>query len=103
MGQIVDKFVRELELQLVERKVVITVTLAARAYLAKKGYDPMNGARPLGRLIQDEVKRPLTDELLFGRLADGGAVEVDAKDDKLVFNYPGAAATPAAAPAAAPA
>jgi ATP-dependent Clp protease ATP-binding subunit ClpA len=88
MAQIVDKFVTELGTQLAERKVNITVTPAARAYLAKKGYDPMNGARPLGRVIQDEVKRPLTDELLFGRLAEGGSVEVDAKDDKLVFNFP---------------
>jgi ATP-dependent Clp protease ATP-binding subunit ClpA len=87
MSQIVDKFVAELGTQLAERKVNITVTPAARAYLAKKGYDPMNGARPLGRVIQDEVKRPLTDELLFGRLAEGGAVEVDAKDDKLIFNF----------------
>src|SRR5262249_42246144 len=80
MSQIVDKFVRELGTQLEEKKVTITVTPAARAYLGKKGHDPMNGARPLGRLIQDEVKRPLTDELLFGRLAEGGSVEVDAKD-----------------------
>src|SRR5262249_43703700 len=78
MGQIVDKFVRELEAQLAERKVKIALSEAARAYLAKKGYDPMNGARPLGRLIQDEVKRPLTDQLLFGSLVDGGAVSIDA-------------------------
>ena len=54
-------------------------TDAARAYLAKKGYDPMNGARPLGRVIQDEVKRPLTDEMLFGKLASGGSVRVDGR------------------------
>jgi ATP-dependent Clp protease ATP-binding subunit ClpA len=88
MSQIVDKFVGELGNQLGERKVQITVTPAARALLAKKGYDPMNGARPLGRVIQDEVKRPLTDELLFGRLAEGGAVEVDAEGDQLTFRYP---------------
>jgi ATP-dependent Clp protease ATP-binding subunit ClpA len=98
MAQIVDKFVRELGTQLAEKKVTITVTPAARDYLGKKGHDPMNGARPLGRVIQDEVKRPLTDELLFGRLADGGTVEVDLQGDKLVFNFPG---TPVAAPAAA--
>jgi ATP-dependent Clp protease ATP-binding subunit ClpA len=100
MAQIVDKFVRELGTQLAEKKVTITVTPAARDYLGKKGHDPMNGARPLGRLIQDEVKRPLTDELLFGKLAEGGAVEVDVQDEKLVFNFP-AAAPAAADPAAA--
>jgi ATP-dependent Clp protease ATP-binding subunit ClpA len=77
MGQIVDKFVAELAAQLLERKVALSLTPAAREYLAEKGYDPMNGARPLGRVIQEEVKRPLTDELLFGRLVDGGSVTVD--------------------------
>jgi ATP-dependent Clp protease ATP-binding subunit ClpA len=85
MGQIVDKFVAELAAQLGERKVQIALTEAARAYLAEKGYDPMNGARPLARVIQDEVKRPLTDELLFGKLANGGKVTVDAADGKLTF------------------
>jgi ATP-dependent Clp protease ATP-binding subunit ClpA len=97
MDQIVDKFVAELGVQLLDRKVTISVTPAARAYLARKGYDPMNGARPLGRVIQDEVKRPLTDELLFGRLAEGGQVEVDAADDVLKFNFPGKVEAPAAA------
>ena len=78
MGQIVDKFVRELQAQLAERKVTFSLTDAARTLLAEKGYDPMNGARPLGRVIQDLVKRPLTDELLFGKLAYGGQVNVDA-------------------------
>jgi ATP-dependent Clp protease ATP-binding subunit ClpA len=86
MGQIVDKFVGELSSQLAERKVTIELTETARAYLAEKGYDPMNGARPLSRVIQDEVKRPLTDELLFGKLANGGKVRVDAVDKKLVFS-----------------
>jgi ATP-dependent Clp protease ATP-binding subunit ClpA len=85
MGQIVDKFVVELAAQLAERKVTIELTEAARGYLADKGYDPMNGARPLSRVIQDEVKRPLTDELLFGRLAGGGKVKVDYVDQKLTF------------------
>ncbi len=85
MGRIVDKFVGELSTQLAEKKVKIELTEAARAYLAKKGYDPLNGARPLGRVIQDEVKRPLTDELLFGKLASGGTVRVDAADDKITF------------------
>jgi ATP-dependent Clp protease ATP-binding subunit ClpA len=100
MGQIVDKFVGELAAQLLERKVTIAVTPAAREHLATKGYDPLNGARPLGRVIQDEVKRPLTDELLFGRLAQGGAVTVDFADGKLTFMFPQARAPGAnAAPA----
>jgi ATP-dependent Clp protease ATP-binding subunit ClpA len=89
MGKIVDKFIAELGVQLGERKVKIELTEAARAHLAKKGYDPMNGARPLGRVIQDEIKRPLTDELLFGKLASGGTVRVDAADDKVTFSYDG--------------
>ena len=87
MLQIVDKFVVELSGQLAERKVTLEVTPAAREYLAQKGHDPMNGARPLGRVIHEEVKRPLTDELLFGVLASGGAVRVDLEDGKLTFGY----------------
>jgi len=89
MGQIVDKFVAELGAQLAERKVTVQLSEAARAYLAKKGYDPMNGARPLARVIQEEVKRPLTDELLFGKLAGGGTVRVDVNpaDETLTFEY----------------
>ncbi len=88
MGRIVDKFVAELATQLGERKVKIELTDAARGYLARKGYDPLNGARPLSRVIADEVKRPLTDELLFGKLsAGGGTVRVDADGDKLAFNF----------------
>jgi ATP-dependent Clp protease ATP-binding subunit ClpA len=94
MGQIVDKFVAELQAQLADRKVTLTLTSAARAYLAEKGFDPFNGARPLGRVIQDQVKRPLTDELLFGRLAGGGVVEVDKADTGLVFRYPQPALPP---------
>jgi ATP-dependent Clp protease ATP-binding subunit ClpA len=87
MGQIVDKFVKELAGQLGERNVKIELSEAARALLAKKGFDPMNGARPLARVIQDEVKRPLTDELLFGKLMNGGKVAVDAEADKLTFGF----------------
>jgi ATP-dependent Clp protease ATP-binding subunit ClpA len=88
MGRIVDKFVGELAAQLGERKVKIDLSEGARAYLAKKGYDPMNGARPLARVIADEVKRPLTDELLFGKLStNGGTVHVDAAADKLTFSF----------------
>jgi len=87
MGQIVDKFIAELGLQLAERKVKIELTAGARGYLARKGYDPLNGARPLGRVIQDEIKRPLTDEMLFGKLAAGGSVRVDVADDKVTFDF----------------
>jgi ATP-dependent Clp protease ATP-binding subunit ClpA len=76
MGHIVDKFLRELDGQLVAKGVEIEVTEAARAYLAEKGFDENFGARPLARVIQDEVKRPLGEELLFGRLEHGGKVVV---------------------------
>ena len=92
MVQIVDKFVAELSTQLADRKVKLALDDSARDYLARKGYDPMNGARPLGRVIQDEVKRPLTDELLFGKLAQGGNVRVGCTDDKLTFSFDGPAA-----------
>lgn len=97
MGSIVGKFVRELEGQLAEKKVTMTVTDAARAYLREKGYDPENGARPLARVIQEELKRPLGEELLFGRLENGGHVVVDREGDKeeqkLVFAFPDAKET----------
>jgi ATP-dependent Clp protease ATP-binding subunit ClpA len=87
MGRIVDKFIGELGTQLGERQVKIELSEGARTYLANKGYDPMNGARPLARVIADEVKRPLTDELLFGKLANGGTVRVGADGDKLTFAF----------------
>jgi ATP-dependent Clp protease ATP-binding subunit ClpA len=85
MGRIVDKFVGELAAQLSERKVKLTLSDEAKAYLAKRGYDPLNGARPLARVIQEELKRPLTDELLFGKLVNGGAVRVELTADALTF------------------
>ncbi|MET0595220.1 MAG: AAA family ATPase, partial [Polyangiaceae bacterium] len=85
MKSIVRKFIKELEVQLAERNVTITLLDGALEYLAKKGYDPDFGARPLDRLVDDEVKRPLGDELLFGKLEHGGHVEVDAVNDKLTF------------------
>jgi ATP-dependent Clp protease ATP-binding subunit ClpA len=81
MERVVDKFVKELEEQLAERKIVIELQPAARKRLAEKGYDPDYGARPLARLIQKELKNPLTDEVLFGRLKGGGRVEVGVDDD----------------------
>jgi ATP-dependent Clp protease ATP-binding subunit ClpA len=87
MRHIVGKFIRELGEQLATNDVTIELTEAATEYLGKKGYDPDNGARPLARVIEDEVKRPLGDELLFGALEHGGHVVVDAKDDKLTFRF----------------
>jgi ATP-dependent Clp protease ATP-binding subunit ClpA len=91
VARVVDKFVIQLEAQLADRNVTIEMSDAARAHLAEKGYDPAMGARPLARLIQDQIKKPLADELLFGKLATGGSVRIDYKDDKLVFTYPDAA------------
>ncbi|MDG2336093.1 MAG: ATP-dependent Clp protease ATP-binding subunit ClpA [Myxococcota bacterium] len=88
MGKIVDKFIAELETQLAERKIRIELSAAARGRLAEKGYDRDFGARPLGRLIQKEIKDPLSDEVLFGRLAKGGRVHVDLEDGDFVFEFP---------------
>jgi len=85
--RVVDKFVMELEAQLSDRGVTIELTDEARDWLARKGYDPVMGARPLARTIQEHVKKPLAEELLFGKLAKGGAVKVMVKDEKLDFTY----------------
>ena len=82
---IVEKFVLQLEAQLAERRVAITLQPDARAWLAGKGYDPTYGARPLARLIQTEVRNPLTDEILFGRLEHGGTVRIGLAGDTLQF------------------
>ena len=87
METIVEKFVMQLENQLRDRKVAITLLPPARTWLARKGYDPKMGARPLGRIIQREVRDPLTDELLFGKLENGGTVTIGESDDKLTFEY----------------
>jgi ATP-dependent Clp protease ATP-binding subunit ClpA len=85
IAQVVDKFTIELEEQLADRNVHIVLDQAARDWLATKGYDPLFGARPLGRVIQEHIKRPLADELLFGKLAKGGTVTVTIKEDKPAF------------------
>ena len=85
MTSVVDKFLRELGEQLTERGVTLTVTPAARARLAELGYDPLLGARPLARVIEDRLGRPLADELLFGRLKDGGAVKVGVQGGEFSF------------------
>jgi ATP-dependent Clp protease ATP-binding subunit ClpA len=89
MNRVVDKFVKELNAQLAEREVTFELSEEAREYLSTKGYDKDNGARPLSRLIQDEVKRPLTEELLFGELEYGGHVLVEMRDGKLHFALKG--------------
>jgi len=75
--RVVDKFLLELEGQLAEKKVEVTFTDGLRKHLAKKGFDPLMGARPMQRLIQDTIRRALADELLFGRLVEGGRLTVD--------------------------
>jgi ATP-dependent Clp protease ATP-binding subunit ClpA len=85
--RVVDKFMTELEGQLAQRRVQIELTATARRWLAERGYDRTFGARPMARLIQDKVKRVLADEMLFGRLKDGGKVEIDATADDLSFTY----------------
>jgi len=81
--RVVDKELRSLSQQLVERRVALTVTDAARHWLAEHGYEPTFGARPMARLVEDRIKRPLSEALLFGALENGGAVRVDQKDDGL--------------------
>jgi ATP-dependent Clp protease ATP-binding subunit ClpA len=78
--RVVDKFLMQLEEQLHEKKVDATFSTGLREYLAKKGFDPLMGARPMQRLIQDTVRKALADELLFGRLVQGGTVTVDIND-----------------------
>ncbi|MDH5833717.1 ATP-dependent Clp protease ATP-binding subunit ClpA [Luteimonas kalidii] len=82
--RVVDKFLIELEAQLHEKNVSLAATTAARDWLASHGFDPLMGARPMARVIQDKVKRPLADELLFGKLVNGGRVSIDVRDDELV-------------------
>ena len=85
--RVVDKFIIELDHQLNEKKVFLQLTVKARRWLAEKGYDPSFGARPMARLIQNEIKRVLADEILFGRLQNGGKVDVDENEGKLAFTY----------------
>ncbi len=85
VGRVVEKFFLALELQLADQNVHITMDDVAKEWLTKRGYDKLYGARPMGRLIQEKVKQPLAEELLFGRLAHGGEVKVHVKDDELAF------------------
>ncbi|MEH3106212.1 MAG: ATP-dependent Clp protease ATP-binding subunit ClpA [Sphingomonas fennica] len=91
VARVVEKFILQLELQLADRDVHISLDEAARGWLTEKGYDKLYGARPMGRLIQEKVKQPLAEELLFGKLVHGGEVKVHLKDGALTFEI-----TPAA-------
>ena len=93
VGRVVEKFVMQLEAQLADRNVTIELSSAAKEWLAERGYDRLYGARPLARVIQEHIKKPLAEELLFGRLVGGGAVKVGLRDGALEFDY-----TPATAP-----
>ncbi|MBC7472890.1 MAG: ATP-dependent Clp protease ATP-binding subunit ClpA, partial [Candidatus Sericytochromatia bacterium] len=84
---VVDKFIKQLNDRMKEKKVALTLDETARLYLAKKGYEPAYGARPLGRLIQTEVTQVLSEEILFGKLEKGGSVVIDAENNKLKFEY----------------
>ncbi len=83
--RVVDKFISQLEAQLTEKNVAIQLSEEARQWLAKKGYDPAMGARPLARVIQEHVKRPLAEEMLFGALTEGGTVHITLEDGKIAL------------------
>ena len=85
--RVVDKFIMELDIQLNEKKVFLHLSPKGRRWLAKRGYDPIFGARPMERLMQTEIKRSLAEEILFGKLQNGGKVDIDESDDKLTFTY----------------
>jgi ATP-dependent Clp protease ATP-binding subunit ClpA len=93
--RVVDKFLIELEAQLQEKHVALHVDSDARRWLAEHGFDPQMGARPMARVIQENVKRLLADELLFGKLAEGGKVLLSVKDDKLAVDCEAAEKLPA--------
>jgi ATP-dependent Clp protease ATP-binding subunit ClpA len=84
--KVVNKFVTEVSEQLTDKKVTLEITEAASEWLAKEGFDKLYGARPMGRLVQQKIREPLAEELLFGKLQNGGTVVVDLKDGKLVLN-----------------
>jgi ATP-dependent Clp protease ATP-binding subunit ClpA len=98
--RVVDKFLMQLEEQLTEKKVEALFTQKLKEHLAKKGFDPLMGARPMARLIQDTIRRALADELLFGKLQHGGRVTIDVDDqEKISLVFDAEVARPPAAPA----
>lgn len=90
--KVIEKFLQELEAQLAPRKVHLKVTAGVKSWLFRKGYDNVYGARPLGRAIDEYIKKPLVDQLLFGTVSQGGVVSIKEKDDELVFDYKAATA-----------
>jgi ATP-dependent Clp protease ATP-binding subunit ClpA len=96
---VVDKFLIQLEEQLHEKKVEATFSESLRKFLAKKGFDPLMGARPMSRLIQDMIRKALADELLFGRLISGGRVSVEMDESEQIKLEFSEGDTPPAAPA----
>jgi ATP-dependent Clp protease ATP-binding subunit ClpA len=89
--RVVDKFVDELREQLVEKHVTIELTETARAWLARQGFDPLYGARPMARLIQQKIREPLAEEILFGKLQGGGEAVADLRDNEMVLTFSEAA------------
>ena len=84
---VTDKFMDQLQGQLTEKGIVLEITEEAKDWLGKKGYDPKMGARPMARVIQDKIKRPLSDEILFGALSEGGTVRISLSNESLKFAY----------------
>jgi ATP-dependent Clp protease ATP-binding subunit ClpA len=87
IASVVDKFLFELEQQLLEKKVALCVDAEARTWLASHGYDPRMGARPMARVIREQIKKPLANELLFGQLVNGGKVWVKSEGEGLTFEF----------------
>jgi ATP-dependent Clp protease ATP-binding subunit ClpA len=85
IANVVDKFIIQLEAQLEEKKVSLILDDSAREWLGNRGYDPKMGARPMARVIQEYIKKPLAEDILFGRLAKGGEVHVSVKNDNLIL------------------
>jgi len=84
--KIVDKFIDQLEAQLEEKKVTIELNKEAKFLLSEKGFDPVFGARPLARVIQEKIKKPLADKILFGELVNGGHIKITVKNDVFIFD-----------------
>lgn len=87
VSHVVDKFIQQLTAMFAAKNVSLHLTAAAKSWLAEHGYDRTNGARPLGRLIQNHIKKPLAEEILFGKLTEGGSVEIGARDGQLTFSF----------------